>query len=1168
MPTADKPALPARLLRAVTALSIASLGVVVGQVPAAQAAEALDCSAVYAVVNDTPPTLAKVDPASGGLASVASFAVSGTKAANGLGISADGTKAFTVQPGDTGTGRTVYVHDRTTGTTTALGAGVDGAAVTHGAVNPLNGHYYYGGYDSTAKILEVYGFNTRTNSSMGLVAQGAVPAPNGGNGDWTFDRRGRLYTVVGTAGDNVVSSIDQPIPTSGSAISITGKEITRITEGTDAAAINGIAFAGSGYLYLSSTSTLFKVNPSSGGVEATFPMSLGSAGAVDLASCASPTTITVQGSFPDGRVSPADQTTVTVTGGGIASGNTGTTSGTEAGDQDNPAEAAGPVFALAGKEYTVSQSGPGTTEPEYQSAWSCTDQNDGSVIAGGTGSTGSFTMPARGAVGVSAMCTFTSSAQLPAITLDKRVEEQTGDTPGSTVTFGYVVTNTGTAPVDVTVDDPGFGPVTCPSTVLARDTSVTCTTAPYVIRQGDVDAGGLGGPATATGVPTTEGLPTVTATDALTVSIDRSSALTVRPDTTTRDSNRDGLLDAGDTVAATYLVTNTGNTTLQDVEVTTAGVGPVTCPATPLSPGDKTECATAAYVVTTADETAGTVDASATASATAPDRVATSAPAAQVLTVTAADPRLVVSTSTDVEDVNHSGITDAGDTLAPTYTVTNEGNVTLGSVAVTSSRSGTVACDATTLAPGASTECRPAADSVVTEDDEAAGAVSDSVKASAETPDGSPVLASDTESTDVVTPAPQVTLTGHEPVLTDTSGTGFTDAGDHIRFRYTVTNDGNVPVTGVAVVGSVAGTVACDATTLAVEATTECVAEYVVNGADEVAGQVAESVHAVAVDPDGAELTTNAVASTTPVQMPHPAITVAAHAHHDDSDTDGLVDAGERVQYSYTVASSGDVPLSAVTVADTVAGPVTCTDVELAPGASTECAADEVYVVTPADMEDGGVRTTATATGTATRIPGGGSGPVTAEDTTSLDADVRTGLSLTMSQLLVDTDGDDRADAGERIRYTFRVVNTGTVMLTDVGLAIPVLEAAGVAVRCDTTTLAPGATTTCEAEYTVTAEDAQRQSIEIEATARGCTLDGCLVSAVTSPADSAATPVDTVTAAEPTAPEPTDSEPADATVDGLPETGGPAGSLLAAGLLSVAGGTGVLLASRRRAGSR
>ena len=67
-----------------------------------------------------------------------------------------------------------------------------------------------------------------------------------------------------------------------------------------------------------------------------------------------------------------------------------------------------------------------------------------------------------------------------------------------------------------------------------------------------------------------------------------------------------------------FLVTNTGAVTLTDVTVNDPKVGAVDCPTTPWRRARSTTC-TATYVITQADVDAGTVDNTATASATDPD---------------------------------------------------------------------------------------------------------------------------------------------------------------------------------------------------------------------------------------------------------------------------------------------------------------------------------------------------------------------------------------------------------------------------------------------------------------------------------------------------------------------------------------------------------------------
>ena len=79
--------------------------------------------------------------------------------------------------------------------------------------------------------------------------------------------------------------------------------------------------------------------------------------------------------------------------------------------------------------------------------------------------------------------------------------------------------------------------------------------------------------------------------------------------------------------------------------------------------------------------------------------------------------------------------------------------------------------------------------------------------------------------------------------------------------------------------------------------------------------------------------------------------------------------AGQSVTYSFLVTNTGNVTVSELTVADTLAAPagpeltVTCPVTTLAPGASTTCAA--TYLVTQADVDHGRVDNTATASGMA-----------------------------------------------------------------------------------------------------------------------------------------------------------------------------------------------------------
>jgi uncharacterized repeat protein (TIGR01451 family)/LPXTG-motif cell wall-anchored protein len=1067
---------PARLLRLLTGFFLVAGGVVVAQAPAAQAAAALDCTGVYAIQQGDPRNIWSLNLTSGAQTSVGSFGALTGGDSNALGISGDGSKAYAVLAANSGGGRTIYVHTRATNNVAKLGAGVESAVNSHGAVNPANGHYYYGGFSGGQ--LHVYGFNTQTNESMGMVAKGTVPT-GGTNGDWVFDKRGKLYVVGGGKGVNEISVVDQAIPTAGPAIEITASDMATI--GTDPDAnLNGIAFAGSGYLYVSSSAALFKVNPSSGVEEASYP--LRTSGSVDLASCASPTTITVQGSFPDGRVSSGDQTTVTITGNGIKPGTTGTTSGSETGGQSDPAEQAGPVFGLAGKEYTLTQSGPGTVAPKYDTAWECRDDNDGSLITSGSGTTGTFTMPDKGASGVAALCTFTNEAQIPQVGLDKRATLN-GSSAGDTVTYDYVVTNTGTTDLaTVSVTDDQVGAVTCPAGPLAPNQSKTCTAAAYTLTQPDVDRGSVGGPATVTATPVVDGLPTASASDTETTTITRTNTLTVAVEVDEKvDVDEDGLTDAGDTVAFKYLVSNTGNTTLTGVGVTDPSAGAVVCPRTTLVPGGSMTCTTEAHTVTAHDENAGEVVATPKALATGPDGSQVSAaPATARVVVTAEQRKLTVDSTVVVEDVNQDGLTDAGDTITYRYTLTNRGNVALEDVALTSDLLGDLTCAATTLAPSGTTVCTPKP-YVVTEADEEAGTVTNTVSAGATGPNDVTVTAEPVTATTTTTvPAPRLTVAHHPVVPLDVNESGRTDSGDTVRYGYSVTNAGNVPVSAVTVLGSVAGDVVCTDTVLSPDEQTECVAVelFTVDTDDERTGSVTDTVRAEGVDPDAAQVVSDDDTAVLPV--PIPAVELEKRA----GSLSGHA-AGATITYDYLVTNTGSTPLASVSVDDPQVGAVTCPVGPIAVGGSVTCTAP-AYVLTQADVDRGTVGGIASVTAVPQLEQ---LDPVTDTHEASTDVNRAGALEVEVtSGAPVDVDEDGLTDGGDTVTFGYLVTNTGNTTLTHVTVDDPAVGP----VTCSVKYLLPGQTTLCASTspYVIDADDEKDGKVVATATAGATSPEG------------------------------------------------------------------------------
>ena len=110
----------------------------------------------------------------------------------------------------------------------------------------------------------------------------------------------------------------------------------------------------------------------------------------------------------------------------------------------------------------------------------------------------------------------------------------------------------------------------CPVSVLAPGDSTTCT-ATYTLTQADVDAGHVANTATVSGTPPTG--PDVTASD------DTDTPITSGPAVTLVKSASAPSVDAvGGTIDYSFVVTNTGNVTLDPVTVDDPLVGPVDCP--------------------------------------------------------------------------------------------------------------------------------------------------------------------------------------------------------------------------------------------------------------------------------------------------------------------------------------------------------------------------------------------------------------------------------------------------------------------------------------------------------------------------------------------------------------------------------------------------------------
>ncbi len=511
-------------------------------------------------------------------------------------------------------------------------------------------------------------------------------------------------------------------------------------------------------------------------------------------------------------------------------------------------------------------------------------------------------------------------------------------------------------------------------------------------------------------------------------------------------------------------MTNTGNVTLDPVSIDDPTANPVSCPVTTLAPGATTTC-TASYTLTQADVDSGHIANTATVTGTDPNGTDVTA-TDSTDTPIAAGPAISLDKQAGVP----SGDT-AGSTIAYTFLVTNTGNVTLTGVTVDDPLVGAVSCPVTTLAPGASTTCT--ASYTLTQADVDAGTVDNLATATGTPPTGADVTATDTTSTPIA-PDPAIALDKQAGVPSGSA------AGDTIDYTFLVTNTGNVTLDPVAIDDPTTDPVTCPVTTLAPGASTTCTATYTLTQADVDSGHIANTATVTGTDPNGTDVT--ATDSTDTPIAAGPAISLDKQAGIPSGTA-----VGDTIDYTFLVTNTGNVTLTGVTVDDPLVGPVSCPVATLAPGASTTCTA--TYTLTQADIDAGVVDNTATATGT----------DPTGTDVTATDTESTPIAAVPAIALDKQAGVPSGSAAGDTIDYTFLVTNTGNVTLDSVSIDDPTANP----VTCLVTTLAPGASTTCTASYTLTQADVDSGHIANTATVTGTDPTGTDVAAT----DSTDTPI-------------------------------------------------------------
>ena len=686
----------------------------------------------------------------------------------------------------------------------------------------------------------------------------------------------------------------------------------------------------------------------------------------------------------------------------------------------------------------------------------------------------SGTLPAGGTIANSDMLSVPIAAA-PVLTLDKMLNAASPtsfDTVGQTLLYDFVVTNTGNVTLtnQISITDPlitgAGGSITCPAPPLAPGASLTCTGS-YTVDQLDIDNGQVTNTASATDSVTTSN------TDGVTVMANQTSGLNVVKVATAPASFANG-----QTINYTYTVTNTGNVTIPDTATISVNDNraTVTCPAIPvggLAPVSQVPTAnmvcTASYVITPSDISIGTV----TNIASATDGTTTS-PTDSATVPNSFDPALSITKSATVP--SPATYTGAGDTITYSYSVQNTGGVSFSEIiTVTDDKinggapfncwvpSGpldtfdpdpTYVNDGINPPPNTNGETQVCtALYTVTQADVDAGSVTN--QAVAETvfaPSGANIPVSSPQDELTVNATEDASLT----VAKTASPTDLTTvaAGDVITYTFTIQNTGSttlsdaVPVdsgptfgdgpaagtgvfSGFTVTTGVDGNTDGKADTIAPGASAVFQATYTLTQADiDNAAAAADPSSAIANTASGTAVPANGtldpVTSDTATTgfTAEPAWTVTKQT------ASSPANAGDTLSYSFFVENTGNVSISAVSVADAkcTAAPVlqsgdlnTNTILDVSEIWAYSCTS---IVVTQDEIDAGQVDNSVTVTGT----PTGGT-------LTNATDDLETPIAFAPSFGVAKTTASVPVNAGSTLVYDFALTNTGNVSIQNVVVA-------------------------------------------------------------------------------------------------------------------------------------
>ncbi|MFB9212416.1 beta strand repeat-containing protein, partial [Echinicola jeungdonensis] len=340
----------------------------------------------------------------------------------------------------------------------------------------------------------------------------------------------------------------------------------------------------------------------------------------------------------------------------------------------------------------------------------------------------------------------TTISQNPGIAITKAVDK-TGISVPNTLNYTIEVINTGNVSLtNVIVTDP----FTNGGTALTLDSGDTdgdgeldtnetwFYITSYDADQADIDAGAdLVNEAFVNTDQTTE------ISDDATTTISQSPQIDLD-----KTASKTSSIQVGDVITYNYVVTNTGNITVNNIDVTDVhpgegNLGSITpSGSTTIAPGE-TVTFTATYTVLQEDIDNGvSITNIATATGTGTDGSNLSVQDDETITPESELPNISLIKEGTYIDSNGDGVANVGDEITYSFTIENSGNVTLHGIRVTDPQV-TVSGSAITLAPGATDNSTFTAVYALTQADIDAGTFTNTAEVNGVTPGDAPVTDND-----------------------------------------------------------------------------------------------------------------------------------------------------------------------------------------------------------------------------------------------------------------------------------------------------------------------------------------------------------------------------------------------------------------------------------------